>query len=213
MKKQILKTAALAALFLSATLVYSEAQAQITEAPALEETNMPEELDPSAANIEEVLKEMDREYVRATGQLPYIMPSFLEINCQRYDCPVYAEVRKSEQKLYLYIKGALTNTWLVSTGAKKSETPLWEGHPNGRIYDKYSSTKNPGGDYKGLGNMPYAVFLSGGYAIHGTPESNWKYLGTKASHGCVRTHPDNGKIFNRLVRQYGIDATWVSIIN
>ncbi|AZZ38303.1 L,D-transpeptidase [Bdellovibrio sp. qaytius] len=158
---------------------------------------------------------MDREYVRQTGKLPYLMPSFLETsNCQRFDCQIYAEVRKSEQRLYLYKGGALINTWLVSTGkAPKAETPLWEGHPNGRIYDAYSSTASPGGDYKGLGNMPYAVFLSGGYAVHGTPEGNWKYLGTKASHGCVRVHPDNAKIFNRLVRQYGVEATWVAVIN
>ncbi len=217
MKKQILKTIALITLFLSAVLVYSEAQAQETVAPmaavSAEETNALEELDPAAPNIEEILQEMDREYIRQTGQLPYIMPDFLEISCQRYDCPVYAEVRKSEQKLYLYVRGALVHTWLVSTGSPKNETPLWQGHPNGRIYDKYSSKANPGGDYKGLGNMPYAVFLHAGYAVHGTIESNFKKLGTKASHGCVRVHPDNGYIFNRFVRQYGISATWVSIIN
>jgi lipoprotein-anchoring transpeptidase ErfK/SrfK len=215
MKKQILKTIALVAVFLSVVLVYGEAQAQevVAEAAVIQDAATMEELDPQAANIEEVLKEMDKEYLRQTGQLPYIMPSFLEISCQRYDCPIYVEVRKSEQRLYLYVRGALTHTWLVSTGAPKSETPLWQGHPNGRIYDKYSSKANPGGDYKGLGNMPYAVFLSGGYAIHGTVESNFKHLGKKASHGCVRVHPDNGYIFNRFVRQYGVDATWVSIIN
>ncbi len=218
MKKQILKTIALITLFLSAVLVYSEAQAQEvvvtpTAVVEAEETNALEELDPAAPNIEEILQEMDREYIRQTGQLPYIMPDFLEISCQRYDCPVYAEVRKSEQRLYLYVRGSLIHTWLVSTGAPKNETPLWQGHPNGRIYDKYSSKANPGGDYKGLGNMPYAVFLHAGYAVHGTIESNFKKLGTKASHGCVRVHPDNGLIFNRLVRQYGISATWVSIID
>lgn len=219
MKKQILKTLAVITAFLSVALVYSEAQAQteseltVISSPAEEETNAMEELDPSAPNIEEILQEMDREYIRQTGQLPYIMPDFLEISCKRYDCPIYVEVRKSEQRLYLYVRGSLVHTWLVSTGAPKSETPLWEGHPNGRIYDKYSSKANPGGDYKGLGNMPYAVFLHAGYAIHGTVESNFKHLGKKASHGCVRVHPDNGKIFNRFVRQYGVSATWVSIIN
>lgn len=218
MKKNTLKTMVALTVFLSVVLVYTEAQAQeLSKTAALQQdaktaAQTMEELDPQAQNIEEILKEMDKEYIRQTGQLPYIMPSFLEISCQRYDCPIYAEVRKSEQKMYVYIRGALTYTWLVSTGAPKSETPLWEGHPNGRIYDKYTSTANPGGDYKGLGNMPYAVFLKGGYAVHGTLESNFKHLGKKASHGCVRVHPDNGFIFNRLVRQYGIDATWVAVI-
>lgn len=220
MKKHILKTLAVITAFLTVALIYGEAQAQevvqqeteLTTELTEEQTAEVEELDPSAPNIEEILQEMDKEYIRATGQLPYLMPDFLERSCQRFDCPVYAEVRKSEQRMYLYVRGALAHTWLVSTGAPKSETPLWEGHPNGRIYDVYTSKANPGGDYKGLGNMPYAVFLHGGYAIHGTVESNFKKLGKKASHGCVRLHPDNGKIFNRLVRQYGIAGTWVSII-
>lgn len=213
MKKQILKTMGMITLFLSVALAANAQTQELALDSETTETNLIEELDPQAANIEEVLQEMDKEYVRQTGQLPYLMPSFLEINCQRFDCPIYAEVRKSEQRLYLYQNGALKTSWLVSTGAPKTETPRWEGHPNGRIYDEYSSKANPGGDYNGLGNMPYAVFLSGGYAIHGTPKGNWKNLGKKASHGCVRSHPDNAKIFNRLVRQYGVAATWVAVID
>ena len=213
MKKQILKTMGMITLFLSVALAANAQTQELAQSSLIEETNLIEELDPQASNIEEILQEMDREYIRQTGQLPYLMPSFLEISCRRFDCPIYAEVRKSEQRLYLYQNGALKTSWLVSTGAPKSETPLWEGHPNGRVYDTYTSKANPGGDYKGLGNMPYAVFLSGGYAIHGTPEGNWKNLGKKASHGCVRSHPDNAKIFNRLVRQYGVAATWVAVIN
>lgn len=59
--------------------------------------------------------------------------------------------------------------------------------------------------------MPYAVFIEGGFAIHGTTVGNFKYLGTRASHGCIRLHPDNGRIFNHLVRQYGIRDTWVTV--
>lgn len=69
----------------------------------------------------------------------------------------------------------------------------------------------PGGDYNGLGNMPYAVFIRGGYAIHGTVKSNWSKLGTPASKGCIRLHPDNGFIFNRLVRASGVALAWVSV--
>lgn len=69
----------------------------------------------------------------------------------------------------------------------------------------------PGGDYNGLGNMPYAVFIRGGYAIHGTIAANWSKLGTPASKGCIRLHPDNGFIFNRLVRASGVAQAWVSV--
>jgi len=73
------------------------------------------------------------------------------------------------------------------------------------------SSKFPGGDYNGLGNMPYAVFVDGGFAIHGTTRGNWPLLGQVASHGCIRVHPDNGFIFNRLVRQHGVKNTWITI--
>ena len=131
--------------------------------------------------------------------------------CFRQECAVWARVVKSEQKLHLYVNGQLVNSWLVSTGAPGHGTPNFDTHPNGRIYDAYSSKKFPGGDYKGLGNMPYAVFISGGFAIHGTTAGNFPKLGKPASHGCIRVHPDNGKIFNRLVREHGIKNTWITV--
>ena len=90
-------------------------------------------------------------------------------------------------------------------------TPYMDQNPNGRIYDRYTSVTNPGGDYNGLGNMPYAVFIRGGYAVHGTTRGNWPNLGKPASKGCIRLHPDNGFIFNRLVRSYGIYRTWITV--
>ena len=83
--------------------------------------------------------------------------------------------------------------------------------PSGPVFRKYTSRKFPGGNYKGLGNMPYVVFVRGGYAIHGTTSGNIPKLGKKASHGCIRLHPDNGKIFNELVRKAGLSNTWVTI--
>jgi len=59
--------------------------------------------------------------------------------------------------------------------------------------------------------MPYAVFISGGYAIHGTTRGNWSRLGKPASHGCIRLHPDNGQIFNVLVRRNGISNVWITV--
>ena len=101
--------------------------------------------------------------------------------------------------------------WPVSTGINGRNTPNFETHPNGRIYDRYTSKKFPGGDFNGLGNMPYAVFISGGFAIHGTGKGNWPKLGSRASHGCIRLHPDNALIFNRLVRKNGISEVWITV--
>lgn len=178
-----------------------------------DESNMMDELNPFDNNIQETLKAFDQDYFESTGQLP-IESQFtfsLQQDCYRLECSVYAHVVKAEQKLYLYLNGRLEYTWFVSSGGVGHTTPDFDKHPDGRIYDRYTSTKFPGGNYNGLGNMPYAVFIKDGFAIHGTTQGNFSRLGTPASHGCVRVHPENGKIFNRLVRQFGVRDVWVTI--
>ena len=179
-----------------------------------ESDNRLDELDPHRPDIEAQLRELDILYEIETGQSPQLemdLQSLLKPSCYRNSCPVWADVDKGLQKLYLYLDGVLTYTWPVSTGKWGYETPDFDRHPNGRIYDRYTSTQYPDGDYNGLGNMPYAVFISGGYAIHGTTKSNWSKLGKRASHGCVRLHPDNAQIFNRLTRKFGIVGVWITV--
>jgi hypothetical protein len=132
-------------------------------------------------------------------------------DCKGKECLIYAQIIKSSQTLYLYIAGELTDSFKVSTGIKKRETPNLNISPKGPILMKYTSKKFPGGNYKHLGNMPYAVFVRGGYAIHGTTTGNFSKLGTRASHGCIRLHPDNAKIFYELVKLAGLNQTWVTI--
>ncbi len=177
-----------------------------------------DEINPFAENIEATLQEMDADYEAQTGKSATdfglsIPQNFSTGSCSQLTCEVYAQIVKSEQKLYLYVNGVLQARWDVSTGDENHETPLLNQHPDGRIYDAYTSKKFPGGDYNGLGKMPYAVFIKGGFAVHGTGKPNWPKLGKKASHGCVRVHPDNALYFNRLVRQAGVDNTWISIQN
>ena len=136
-----------------------------------------------------------------------------KITCRRQQCTVWANIIKSKQKLYLYVNGELSDSFKVSTGDKNHETPLLDTRPSGPIFQKYTSKKYPGGNYKGLGNMPYVVFIKGGYGIHGTTAGNIPKLGKKASHGCVRIHPENAKIFNALVKEAGLQNTWITIQN
>lgn len=178
--------------------------------------NAMDELDPFSPDVEKQLEAFDREYQRSTNKsswLDGINPALRSATggCFRSACKVFAYVRRSDQKLYLFVDGNPVSDWPVSTGAVGRETPDFDRHPNGRIYDQYMSKTFPGGNYQGLGNMPYAVFIEGGFAIHGTATSNWKRLGTKASHGCVRLHPDNALIFNRLVRQHGVENVWIQV--
>lgn len=196
-----------------------------------------EEYDPSSPQAEAVLQMYDRYYEAETGESAYptgatadrgdIDPAvkigaggafdgLIQLtggDCVRQSCSVWAVVNKSSQTITIYVNGSpigLPNN-RTSTGISGRSTPDFDKHPDGRVYQRYSSNKFPGGDYNGLGNMPYAVFIRGGYAIHGTPKSNWGRLGQRASHGCVRVHPDTAKLFNSLVRQYGVANTWITV--
>lgn len=131
--------------------------------------------------------------------------------CSLEGCLLFADVVKSRQMLYLYLEGVLKDSFPVSTGMKDYETKSFSVRPSGPLFMKYTSRKFPGGNYKGLGNMPYAVFVLGGYAIHGTTPGNFSKLGTVASHGCIRLHPDNARVFYELVKMIGLRNTWVRV--
>lgn len=135
----------------------------------------------------------------------------LDSNARQKQCKIWADVSKKDQRLYLYVEGELVDTFKVSSGDRKHETPHMDRRPSGPQFQKYTSKKYPGGNYSGLGNMPYVLFVQGGYGLHGTTIGNIKRLGTKASHGCIRLHPDNAKILFELVKAVGIENTWVTI--
>jgi hypothetical protein len=196
---------------LSALLLSFSAHAEMP-ASAEAETAL-EEFNPYAPDAEAQLEAFDAAIEAETGESPFLEPSLVRTAsaCYRESCRVWIDVDRATQTARLYLDGRLVNQWLVSTGLPSSPTPKFDTHPNGRIYKKYSSNKFPGGDYKGLGNMPYAVFIRGGFALHGTPQGNWSKLGRKASHGCIRMHPDNGAYFNQLVRSVGISQTWITV--
>ncbi|MBX3041106.1 MAG: L,D-transpeptidase [Bdellovibrionaceae bacterium] len=206
----------LKALILSSVfLIAAPAFAQF-DVEDMETQNAMDELNPFDPNIERILDLYDEEYEAATGEAAHIDTGIDLFNnaskgCYRMTCAVYANVIKSEQKMYLYVNGSLQGVYATSTGTKGHGTPNFDTRPNGRIYDRYTSTRYPGGDFDGLGNMPFAVFIRGGFAIHGTGRGNWSKLGRPASHGCIRIHPDNAKVFNRLVRSHGISNTWITV--
>lgn len=172
-----------------------------------------DELDPNDPSAEQLLEFLDEEHERETGESSHIDadPSEAFSGCRREECEVWARVDKSEQRLYLFIDGVQRAIWKISTGKPGHETPNFDRHPNGRIYNKYTSTRYPDGDYNGLGNMPYSVFIEGAYAIHGTPEYNWEKLGQARSKGCVRLHPRHAEMFVGLVRKLGVRKVWITV--
>jgi hypothetical protein len=132
-------------------------------------------------------------------------------SCTEGECGLFVHIIKSRQIMYLYLDGELKDSFEISTGLKEYSTPELSMHPRGPIFTKYTSRKFPGGNYKGLGNMPYAVFVKGGYAIHGTTTGNFKKLGNQASHGCIRLHPNNARLFYEMVKVIGLKNTWVKV--
>jgi hypothetical protein len=199
-----------------------------------------DEFDVAAPEAEAILQQYDRYYEAMTGESAYptgatvdrgdIDPAvnallgnpLLQLTgggCVRQGCAVWAHVNKRTQTVTIMVNGSYINlpnsrvsTSLPGQPTKKgftSETPNFDKHPDGRIYTRYTSKAYPGGDYQGLGNMPYAVFIRGPYAMHGT--ASIAKLGRKASHGCIRMHPATGKLFNGLVRQYGVSNTWITV--
>jgi lipoprotein-anchoring transpeptidase ErfK/SrfK len=111
---------------------------------------------------------------------------------------VTATVSISEQRMTLKVVDrdgfAQTFVWKVSTGKTGFETPTGAYKPTWLSIDHRSKTYDNA-------PMPFAVFFTGGYAIHATDAV--ARLGKPASHGCVRLAKDNAAMFFQLVEAYG----------
>lgn len=113
-----------------------------------------------------------------------------------------AKVDLSSQTLTVINNGRVMYRWPVSTARRGYRTPTgsWSAK---RIHRMWYSRKYD------MSPMPYSVFYNGGYAIHGTGAIG--RLGRPASHGCVRLHPANAKVFYSLVKQNGMRNTRIVV--
>ncbi len=116
---------------------------------------------------------------------------------------VLAVVSVSTQTMKVYHENRLLFVWLVSTAKPGKITPTGNYRP------EFLSRHHKSRRYNNA-PMPYAIFYSGNYAIHGTDQI--KRLGRPASHGCVRLHPDNARILFRMVQEEGMENTEVVIV-
>ena len=107
---------------------------------------------------------------------------------------VLARIDNSQQRMRVYVEGALTYVWPVSTARQGFWTPPGRYRVR-RMERMWYSRKYD------MSPMPYAMFFRGGYAIHGT--SAVRQLGRPASHGCVRLHTANARALFELARQNG----------
>ncbi|MFN7002921.1 MAG: L,D-transpeptidase [Roseinatronobacter sp.] len=114
-----------------------------------------------------------------------------------------ARVSISQQVMHVYHHGQLLYEWPVSTARSGKITPTGSWRPQILSRNHRSSLYNNA-------PMPYAVFYSGNYAIHGTDQVN--RLGRPASAGCVRLHPNNARTFFDMVRAEGMAETRVIVV-
>jgi lipoprotein-anchoring transpeptidase ErfK/SrfK len=119
---------------------------------------------------------------------------------------VVATVSVSRQQMFLEVdEGGRPTTaliWKVSTGKPGLDTPQGSFHPT------WLDANHKSDEYEDA-PMPYAVFFSGGYAVHATEFT--RRLGTPASHGCVRLSLENAQTFFNLVKTYGAANTRIVI--
>jgi len=105
---------------------------------------------------------------------------------------IVVTVDKSAQQLTVAVDGTPRYQWPVSTARWGYRTPNGNYRPQ-RLARKWFSTKYDGSP------MPYSIFFNGGYAIHGSYEI--RRLGSPASHGCIRLHPENAAVLFELVQE------------
>jgi lipoprotein-anchoring transpeptidase ErfK/SrfK len=104
---------------------------------------------------------------------------------------IVVSVDKSAQRLTVAVDGFQRYQWPVSTARMGYRTPNGTYRPQ-RLERKWFSRVY---DWS---PMPYSIFFNGGYAIHGSYEI--KRLGSPASHGCIRLHPEHAAILFALVK-------------
>jgi lipoprotein-anchoring transpeptidase ErfK/SrfK len=117
---------------------------------------------------------------------------------------IVARIDISKQRMMVLVDGRETFEWKVSTAGKGYVTPTGSFKPT-RMHKMWYSRKYDNAP------MPHSVFFHGGYAVHATP--NVKRLGSPASHGCIRLHPDNASDFYQLVQAFGPSNTSIVIVN
>ncbi|MBJ2151932.1 L,D-transpeptidase [Paracoccus sp. IB05] len=117
---------------------------------------------------------------------------------------IEVRVSISRQMMEVRYNGEVLHEWPVSTARKGKVTPKGSFKPQWLSKNHKSSLYNNA-------PMPYSIFYSGNYAIHGTDQES--KLGRPASAGCVRLSRANAKILFAMVQQEGKSKMKVEILD
>jgi lipoprotein-anchoring transpeptidase ErfK/SrfK len=118
------------------------------------------------------------------------------------DARVVAKIDISDQTMRVFVDGQLRHSWPISSGRRGFETPTGTYRPQRLEREWYSRQYDDA-------PMPYSVFFSGGYAIHG----GHRRVGGPASHGCIRLTTGNAAAFYALVSDRGAGQTKIEIVD
>lgn len=142
------------------------------------------------------------------ASLAHALTFALMVLCQQAladDLPeVMVIVSISQQQMTVNLGGKQTIVWPVSTARSGKITP------KGRWTAKWLSKNHKSSRYNNA-PMPYSIFYDGNFAIHGTTQVD--RIGTPASAGCVRLHPENAAILFHLAEQVGLDNVIIEVVD
>ena len=113
-----------------------------------------------------------------------------------------AKVDISSQTMTVTHRGKVKYRWKVSTARSGKVTPT------GSWTAKWLSKNHRSSRYNNA-PMPYSIFYSGNYAVHGTNQIS--RLGRPASAGCIRLHPDNAAVLFSLAQREGLKNTRIVV--
>lgn len=143
-----------------------------------------------------------RKFLKLLPVIPLAIAAFFTVPVNSAEAGVTVKISRASQTMRVYVGGQLRHSWRVSTGRRGYTTPSGSYRPT-RLERMWHSRKYH------WSPMPYSIFFRGGYAIHGTTET--RYLGRRASHGCIRLAPSNARKLYSLVRSYGPRSTRIHI--
>jgi len=115
-----------------------------------------------------------------------------------------AKVDVSEQTMRVYRNGKQIHKWRVSTARKGKYTP--RGQWRGKML-----SKNHKSSLYNNAPMPYSIFYSGNFAIHGTNQTS--RLGRPASAGCIRLDTGNARKLYAMTEAVGLRNLKVVVQN
>lgn len=119
-----------------------------------------------------------------------------------YAARLVATVDLSSQTMTVKHRGVVKYRWKVSTARRGKVTPT------GSWTAKWLSRHHRSSRYNNA-PMPYSIFYSGNFAVHGTNQIS--RLGRPASAGCIRLHPRNAAVLFNLARKEGLRNTRIVV--